>query len=292
MKLSLTVLALAASFQAATARFTGINIKSQNEDGSCKTVADWTVAFAHMRTLPNHLASARLFSSARCNTLQNAIPAALQSKVKIMVGVEGGRDYVAEKAALVAAVTKYGTGWIAAISVGSEELYRKSVNATQMVTQIKDIRRTMWSTPGFHRRIKIGHVDTTNIWTNTTNYDVIRACDFVGTDIYPYFQRLQHNNISNANFHLFHGVQQVKDAVALAGGKAQVWVTETGWPVNGTTIGEAEASVANARQFWKTAVCPALKTLNIWIYTLEDWNSLPNFSLLGPNGKPLYSLKC
>lgn len=292
MKLSLSLVAVVASLQVATARFNGLNIKSHNEDGTCKSAGDWELAFAHMRNLPHHLASARLFSSATCNTLQNAVPAAIAAKVKILVGVEGGIDYPAEKAALVAAITQYGSNWIAAISVGSEELYRQTITPGQLVTEIQDIRKTVRGIKGFHKKIKIGHVDTTNVWTNTTSYPVIRACDFVGTDIYPYFQRFQHNNISNANFLLFHGVQQVTDAVALSAGKAEVWVTETGWPVNGTTIGAAVPSLENAQLYWKTAICPALKTLNLWVYTLQDWSSFPDFSVLGANGKTLYSLKC
>lgn len=70
----------------------------------------------------------------------------------------------------------------------------------------------------------IGHVDTWTAWANGSNKAVVDACDWIGTDAYPYFQDTMSNPVAM-------GLPLFDDALgqtqAFAGGKP-VWVTETG----------------------------------------------------------------
>lgn len=124
--LATAALFLTSSVTLTTAFHKGFNIGANRPDGSCKVQADWANNFAKMKALPGNFRDVRLYASSDCNTLQQAVPAAIAAGIQILVGVwtEDGNHYAAEKQALLDAVRQHGVGWISAISVGSEDLYR------------------------------------------------------------------------------------------------------------------------------------------------------------------------
>lgn len=148
---------------AAAAYWKGFNMAAENQDGSCRTQAQWEYGFNKMKSLPGGFASVRVFASSDCNTLTNAVPAAIKTGVKILVGVwtENSAHYGAEKAALKAAINAHGSSWIVAISVGSEDLYRKDTDANTLAQQIYDVR-SMVRALGVNAQV--GHVDTWTAW--------------------------------------------------------------------------------------------------------------------------------
>ena len=106
-----------------------------------------------------------------------------------------------EIAALTAAITKYGTDFtdlVAGLSVGSEDLYRISVTGiandpkgvgVDPATLVKYIGQVKTAIKGTAlEKVLIGHVDTWNSWTNSSNSAVVSAIDWLGVDEYPYFQ--------------------------------------------------------------------------------------------------------
>jgi glucan endo-1,3-beta-D-glucosidase len=275
-----------------TAYWRGVNIKSNLADGSsCKSASDYLSAYQTLKTFPNSINAARLYSSWSCNTLSNALPNAISTDTKLLAGVSL-TNFDNEKGALLAAVKQYGFGWMVGVSVGSEDLYRGTVSPAALAGMIYDVRGMLSEVSGYSDEVRVGHVDTTNAWTNASNSAVIRACDFVGTDIYPYFQTLQDNDISNAENLFWNGVKQVRDAVSNVGGGASVWVTETGWPVSGPTKGKAVPGTDNAGTYWKEVACSAFGSLNAFWFTLQDWSAVPSFAIIGQDGERLYNLTC
>lgn len=162
MKLYTALFALAASVQATNAYWTGFNIGANNLDGSCKSTSDWEADFNSIKAMPQGFTSVRLYAASDCNTLANAVPAALATGIQILVGVwtEDSAHYDAEKAALLAAVQQYGSDWIISVSVGSEDLYRGDIHANTLASQIHDVRGMMWGLGA--GSVQVGHVDT---WT-------------------------------------------------------------------------------------------------------------------------------
>lgn len=141
MKLSsASVAALAGSVPLASAFHKGFNIGAQRPDGSCKVQADWEKNMNMVKSLPgNHGFDAiRVYASSDCNTLAQAVPAALNTGMKILAGVwtENDAHYGAEKAALLSALQQHGSSWLVAVSVGSEDLYRKDTNANTLAQQM------------------------------------------------------------------------------------------------------------------------------------------------------------
>lgn len=160
---SLTTL-FALQSTAAAAYWKGFNMQATNQDGSCRTQAQWEYGFNKMKALPGgSYTGVRVFASSDCNTLLYAVPAALNTGIKILVGVwtEDSGHYAAEKGALQAAINAHGSSWILAISVGSEDLYRKDTSASTLAQQIYDVRG-MVRAMGVNAQV--GHVDTWTAW--------------------------------------------------------------------------------------------------------------------------------
>lgn len=182
--------------------------------------------------------SARLYTMIQdgtTNTIISAIPAAIATNTKLLIGVYYP-NIVNELIALKAAIQKYGsafTNLVVAISVGSEDLYRNSptgienhsnpgANPADIVAYIQATRQAIAGTA--LAGTMVGHVDTWTAFVNGSNKAVITASDFLGMDAYPYYQNTQQNDISQGAS-LFKSAYQA--TVAVSQGKP-VWITETG----------------------------------------------------------------
>ena len=282
-----TFAALAASLLPFTSAYwKGFNIGANNPDGSCKTTAQWAEAFNKLKGLPQHITSVRLYASSDCNTLANAVPAAKSTGIQILVGVwaEDAAHFEAEKQALLNAISAHGKDWIIAISVGSEDLYRKDSNPSTLANRIYDVRGMVRSVGV---QAEVGHVDTWNAWVDGANEVVIKASDFIGMDGYPYFQNSAIENAANV---FWKSVQDTRDAVNRVSPGKWVWVTETGWPVSGPNSGAAVASVKNAQTFWRSVACKAFNEVHIFWYAYQDYTANPSFGIFGSNGNAIYDL--
>ncbi|KAK4901011.1 hypothetical protein LTR27_002195 [Elasticomyces elasticus] len=279
MRFSTFATVVAAALPSSSAYWTGFNVGANNIDGSCKSQADWTTAFNKLKGLPQHITSVRLYASSDCNTLANAVPAALATGVKILVGVwtEDSAHYTAEKNALEAAINAHGHDWIIAISVGSEDLYRGDTTASTLSQQIYDVRgmvRAMGVTQG------VGHVDTWTAWVDNANKAVITASDFIGLDSYPYFQK---SKISDASAVFWSAVDATR---AQVNGKNSPLSSDE----IARTFADAVASVKNAQTYWRTIACACFKQTHVFWYAYQDYSANPSFGVFGSNGKAIYDL--
>lgn len=246
-----------------------------------------------VKALPNGINAARLFASHECDTLANAVPEAMAVGLHILVGlVDDDDNFDNEKGSLIAAVTDYGWDWIAAISVGSESLYRSEIDPDDLADKIYDVRGMVNALPGYPGKISVGHVDTTDAWFNDENNAVTIACDFVGVDVYPYFQTEDDNHITNARVLFENNMAQVKATVQEIGSKASVWVTETGWPVTGNQLGNAVPGVSQAASYFQQVACPSFQEMNTFWFTYQDWYAEPSFAVVKADGTEYFSQVC
>ncbi|KAH6678732.1 putative glucan endo-1,3-beta-glucosidase eglC [Halenospora varia] len=294
MKTAAYALALAASITGTNAYWKGFNVQATMANGACKTQADWEKDFNTMKALPSGFSSMRVYASSDCNTLANAVPAAIATGGQILAGVwtEDNAHFEREKAALLAAVQQHGFGWMVAVTVGSEDLYRGDTNANTLAQQIYDVRGMLSTVPGYSTSVQVGHVDTWTAWVKSENNAVITACDFVGTDGYPYFQNTQSNPIDQGYNLFWDSVQNVRNVVNAVKPGAWVWVTETGWPTTGPTENQAVPSVANAQLYWNTVACSAFNNGHTFWYSLQDFSASPSFGVVDANYNPIYNLAC
>lgn len=314
-------IAVALSSTASATIYQGFNYGSTFTGGAAKKQADFEAEFTSAKNL---VGTSGAFTSARFYTMIqglttsdpiSAIPAAIKTKTSLLLGIwaSGGQAGVTnEIAALTAAITKYGTDFtdlVAGLSVGSEDLYRISVTGiandpkgvgVDPATLVKYITQVKTAVKGTAlEKVLIGHVDTWNSWTNSSNSAVISAIDWLGVDEYPYFQNTESNDIDSA-YTLFWDAY---NATAKAAGGKPVWITETGWPVSGKTENLGVPSIANAKIFWDEIGCAsAFGKVNTWWYVLQDaapTTPVPSFGLLASSTSdatmgtsPLYDLSC
>ena len=143
---SASILAFAATaISSANALYFGFNLGAQ-VNGHCRSEQEWEFAFNKLASFPGNTKTVRLYASSDCNTLANAVPAAVRTGTELLVGLwtEDDAHFEAEKQALLQALQQYGKNWIAAVSVGSEDLYRKDTQASKLAAQINDVRGMMW----------------------------------------------------------------------------------------------------------------------------------------------------
>ncbi|PYH76305.1 glycoside hydrolase [Aspergillus uvarum CBS 121591] len=307
---TLAAMALAASTAEAVSQ--GFNYGNKKADESSMFQADFEASFKTAKGLvgtDGGFTSARLYTMIQAystNTPIEAIPAAIAQDTSLLLGLwTSGGGMANELAALKSAISQYGedfTKLVVGISVGSEDLYRNSVegveadagvgiNPDELVEYIQQVRDLIAGT-GL-ADVPIGHVDTWDSWTNTSNAAVIEAVDWLGFDGYPFWQSTFENDISNAK-QLF--LESWEKTQAIAGSK-EVWMTETGWAVSGDNQGEAVASAANAKIYWDEVGCPLFGNTNTWWYTLQDTDGAtpnPSFGVVGStlSTTPLYDLSC
>ena len=298
------ILAFVAALPSTLAAYKGFNYGSAGQ-----TESTFEGQFNSAKALG--FTSARLYTMIQdgtTNTPISAIQAAINTGTTLLLGLwasAGDADFANEIAALQAAIAQYGTPFtdlIAGISVGSEDIYRITpigisnnagvgVGPAVISGYIGQVRSTIAGTAAAGKAV--GHVDTYNVWTNSSQNALIGEVDFVAIDAYPYYETTKVNTIENANATFWDDYDQT---IAVAQGKP-VWITETGWPVSGPTSGQAVASVANAQTYYDGVGCTAFgDSINTWWYILQDTGASPSFGLVGagtpPPTTPLYSLTC
>ncbi|KAL9127546.1 MAG: hypothetical protein Q9175_007709 [Cornicularia normoerica] len=310
------VAAFATCFSLSQCAFQGFNYGSTNTDSSPVTLEQYTSDFTTARALAgtnDAFTSARLYTCIQAgttNTPSEALLAAVNTNTSVLLGLwaSAGQGNINNE---IAALTTFldgsnGVGLaklIVGISVGSEDLYRISptgvinksgvgASPDDIVNYIGQVKTAIASTAA--KGALVGHVDTWTAWVNGSNDAVIINSDFIGMDVYPYFQKTMTNPIG-AGYSLFDAAYQ---ATISAAGNKPVWVTETGWPVSGDTSGDAVPSIINAQTYWDQVGCGLLfgKT-NTWWYTLQDaYPTTPNpsFGVVGTalSDTPIYDLSC
>ncbi|KAF2432911.1 glycoside hydrolase [Tothia fuscella] len=267
----------------------GFNSGSTLDTYALKHQADWEAEFktaANLVGAPGTFNSVRLYTNIQGGTVDTpieAFQAALNTNTTMLLGMwcSGTDNINNELSALKKAIQQYGQPFadlVVGISVGSEDLYRTSVSGIRnkaglgqgpeiMVKFIEDTRKAIAETA--LAKAPVGHVDTWETWANSSNKAVVDAVDFLGNDLYPYYQDdKSDNSISNAGA-LFDFAQNA--TVAAAGGKP-VWITETGWPASGPDWGKAQSTSENAKIYWDEIGCKLFGKTNTWWYNLRDSN--------------------
>jgi len=234
----------------------GFNLGANLPNGACKSTADWEAEFNKIKSWDPAFNTVKLFSTADCWALANAVPAAKATGMKIWAGIWAIDDnkFNNEKAALEQAFRDHGADWLAGINVGSESLYRKEIQPWRLAEEIYDVKGMVQVAYGYSH-IPVGSADTWTSWVDGANNAVIDAVDVVLMNGFPYWQGASPENALGV---FNQGVSRTSAAVK---GK-QVIIGETGWPTAGPDFEGSHPSVENLQSYWKSVGCN-LKTRNI-----------------------------
>jgi glucan endo-1,3-beta-D-glucosidase len=293
----------------------GFNSGAFKTDYSSKMASDFE---EEMTTAQNLVGSPGVFNSMRLytniqdgtkDTPISAFDAAIKTNTTLLLGIwcSDVTNIDAELKALMSAINDKGSALadlIVAISVGSEDLYRVSeagirnkagvgTSPDKLLGFIRDTRAAIKGT--LLANVPVGHVDTWNVWTNTSNQPVLDAVDFAGADLYPYYEDDKGNAFSNITNVWDYTYGLVSKATKKAG--KPLWVTETGYPTTGPKWGEAVPSLNNAAEYWQEIGCNRLFAdgVNTWWYNLRDSNpdNKQSFAITDDlNTTPKFDLTC
>ncbi|KAJ3541869.1 hypothetical protein NM208_g4403 [Fusarium decemcellulare] len=285
------------SGEALALTYKGFSIGANRPDGACKYTADWKADFQTIKSWNKGFNAVRLYASSDCNTLAKAVPAAKATGMKILVGVWATDDahFGAEKAALLKAIKTHGTSWIAAISVGSEDLYRKDITPQKLATHIYDVRGMVRQ---YNKNLKVGHTDTWTAWVDGANDVVTKACDIAITNGFPYWQgvsikdALRLKTFQNSYWNVKKRVNSVHPGI-------QVWVGETGWPTAGANFQNAAATTSALKSYYNTVACWLWSQTNasaFWFTAFDSPKATPevekHFGLADSKRKLKFALTC
>ncbi|KAJ0158930.1 putative glucan endo-1,3-beta-glucosidase eglC [Colletotrichum tanaceti] len=285
----LTWLAVGAAGQQMPTGLLGFNSGATKDNTVPKVQSDFQKEMTtaqRLRGSPGLFNSVRLYTMIQAGTENDpisAFPAALATNTSLLLGIwcSGTQTIENELAAMRSAIDEFGQRFadlVVGISVGSEDLYRLSESGIRneaglgqgpdtIVRFVREVREAIRGTILGDK--PVGHVDAWSAFGNASNSRVVDEIDWLGTDLYTYYEYDKGNDIGNATT-LFDYIYDV--SLNATGGKP-LWVTETGHPASGPARGQSVASVSNAGRYWQDIGCDRLfGRVNTWWYTLRDSN--------------------
>lgn len=236
--------------------YSGWNLPSNNPDSTCKTSADWAADFAVLNgpfkdQYGAGKTAVKVFTSNGCDTVIRIVQPAIDANIPILASIEANEaHFPKEKAALETVIKMRGCDWLAAVSVGSEELLRKEVSGDRMVAQINDVRgmiRQYQSTFPSCGTVPVSHADVPSAFLE--NPQVIQASDFVLLNAYAYWGGAVITSTQAS-------IQGSIDVVQKISNGKETWIGETGHPTAGPAFGYSVASIENLRTAWVQLKCP------------------------------------
>ncbi|KAF3036879.1 hypothetical protein E8E11_005097 [Didymella keratinophila] len=251
-----SIFLLANIFESAAARiYTGFNYGAfWGEQANVKRYADFHHGFELAKNLTN----------TPYNLTARAFQAAIDTGTNLLLGMWVSPDATGqpndvqvnnELNALGKAFDKYGQSLadlVIGLSVGNEDVYRfTNQQAGQPGAGPDNLRLTIQRV---REKVKAAP------WA----YAVMSDSDFIGMTAYPYWEG---NSIDEANA-TFMAI--LKDTQKRAG-DTPVWISEIGWPINGTSLNGAVASPINYQRYWNDVGCQVFGKYNtFWFELLQD----------------------
>jgi len=189
-----------------------------------------------------------------------------QLGLKAAIGGKLGRDLTANQQQIECLINTAKAREADLVIVGSEALLHGDLTGAELVNLINQVKQEV------PENIPVAYAD---VYSELLSYpDVVEAMDVVLVNYYPYLEGIK-VDLGMPSIHGYH--QQI---IAAAKGKPIV-VSETGWPSEGDTVGEAIPSVENAcyyfQNFISWAEANAVDSFNFSAFD-ESGNGVPEGS--------------
>jgi len=185
-----------------------------------------------MQVLKPHTGWIRSFSCIEGNELIPKV--AKELGLKTLVGAWLGTDKEKNQQEIENLISLAKEGLVDIAAVGNEVLYRNDLSEDELLSFIQHVKNEI---PG----IPVGYVDAYYEFVQKPN--VSDACDVILSNCYPFWEGTEFNHA------LPHMQQMVQQAKAAAKGKPVI-ITETGWPSQGETFGNAAPSQKAAMKYF------------------------------------------
>ncbi len=176
----------------------------------------------------------RTFSCANGN---EKIPSIAKSKgLKTMVGAWIGNHKNQNEKEINTLISLAQKGMVDIAVIGNETLLRNEITEKELINYIQQVKEKL-------PHIPVGYVDAYFQFHERPN--LVEACDVILANCYPFWEGY---DINEASVYL----QQMYNVLQQAAKGKPIYITETGWPSQGSPIQNAEPSALNAMKYFIT----------------------------------------
>jgi exo-beta-1,3-glucanase (GH17 family) len=165
--------------------------------------------------------------------MENIGPIAHELGLKTAIGAWLSGDAAANDTQMSALIAAAKAGYVDMAIVGSETLYRRDISEDALIGYIQAFRAEVPAVP-----VTTAEPNTELRWRS----NLVAACDVLLVNIYPYWAG---EDVANAIVNFNGAFQQFVDLQ----GTKPVYISETGWPSAGETVGSAVPSQTNAARY-------------------------------------------
>ncbi|KAM9919394.1 hypothetical protein OXX59_007971 [Metschnikowia pulcherrima] len=210
----------------------GISYSPYTKDGQCKTASQ---VKSDIEMLSGHTLL-RLYS-VDCSGIENVV-AAMSSSQKLFLGIWDITAVDTDLPSMAQQVLTGNRGWSAVhtVAIGNEVVNSARGTAAQVASAVSSARSWFKSNAPDYT----GYIVTVDTLAATmADSSLCDISDYLAVNCHPYFSGIE---ASTSGTWL---KQQIDSLQSFCGGSKQILVTESGWPTQGNTEGQAVPSVAN-----------------------------------------------
>jgi glucan 1,3-beta-glucosidase len=154
--------------------------------------------------------------------------------MKTLVGAWLGTDEEKNQEEIANLIRLAKEGYVDIAAVGNEVLYRKDLSEDELLNYIRMVKREIPNVP-------VGYVDA--YYEFSKRPAITQACDVVLCNCYPFWEG------TDFRYALQH-MQQMFNQAKTAGNGKRVIITETGWPNQGASLGNAVPDELSAMKYF------------------------------------------
>lgn len=185
-----------------------------------------------MQILKPYCQWVRSFSCIEGNELIPQI--AKELGMKTLVGAWLGTDEDKNRQEIENLIQLAKDGFVDIAAVGNEVLYRKDLTEEELLDRIRQVKEAIPNVP-------VGYVDAYYEFSKCPA--IAEACDVILCNCYPFWEG------TDFRYSLLH-MQQMYNQARQAGKGKPVIITETGWPSQGESLGNAVPSMWSAMKYF------------------------------------------
>ncbi len=186
-----------------------------------------------LEILKPHIKWIRSFSCIEGNQFVPKV--AKELGIKTLVGAWISDDPQKNKEEIDALIKLCNQGLVDIAAVGNEVLYRDDIPLNDLKSHIREVKAAI------PQNISVGYVDA--YYEFSVHPDLTELCDIILANCYPFWESC------HIDYSIHHMQQMYGQALNAAKGK-KVIITETGWPSQGESLGEAKPSELNFLKYF------------------------------------------
>jgi GPH family glycoside/pentoside/hexuronide:cation symporter len=184
----------------------------------------------------NDSPSVKWVRSFSCSEGNELIPEVAKEKgLQTMVGAWISRDKDSSQKEIDKLVELAKRGHVDIAVVGNEVLLREELTENEIINYIKKVREALPD------NIPVGYVEA--YYQYIERPALVEACDLILANCYPFWEGIDNESAP-------YSVQRMYELTKEKANGKKVIITETGWPTNGESVGEAVPTEENAMKFF------------------------------------------